>query len=224
MTKDKLVHDIKTVGVAVGTALTMHACGNVDRTLTPEQLQTVEHKTDSAKRVHPEYKMAEALYGLCTTKTEEYHKANVGLVKKYSKEYIENNIQNTKLRKFMLNVLINEAVGFDYIDEDKDVETDSIADNADFDYVPPMRYIRRNERWFNDLMMYLNSHYTDRQLLNSEFFKVVKDKNLRKKFESNTQQIEYLQPSLDFTVEREAAIQSELRNKYTQEVLNTKQR
>jgi hypothetical protein len=224
MKKENIVHDLKTAAVVATGVLALNSCGK-NKTLTPEQLQTVEHKIDSAKHFHREYKMAEDLSDLCSSKIEEYHNANVGLVKKYSKEYIEKNIQKPQLRKFMLTAVINEKVVSDYIDDsDSNIETDSVTNDTDFDCLSPMRYIRNNERWFNDLMMYLTSKYTDRQLLNSEFFKVIKDKKLRKNFEFNTNQIENLQPSLDFTIERKAAIQSELRNKYTKEVLHTKQR
>ena len=220
MTKDKLVHDIKTVGVAVGTALTMHACGNVDRTLTPEQLQTVEHKTDSAKRFHPEYKTASALNELCESKVKEYRDANKTLVKNYTKRYLEANMKDVALLKFMKNIIEDDALMFSYVFAEKYETLEDTENNAS----DTISYVCNNQKWFKDLVFYLTGQYDEQQLLKSDFFKVVNDKTLINKFKYNTQQIECLQPSINFAVERKAVIQSELRNKYTQEVLNSKQR
>ena len=112
---------------------------------------------------------------------------NKSLVKKYSASYIKSAIKEEKLYKFMMTAMKYETMALD---------GDVIVDSEDYiDYGERnsnINYIRRNERWFNDLMMYLSGKYNDRQLLNSEFFKVIKDKNLRHSFEHNTKQIEKL--------------------------------
>jgi hypothetical protein len=49
--------------------------------------------------------------------------------------------------------------------------------------------VRKNNKWFNDLIMYLNDVYTDSQFLTSEFFYLIQDVSVREQFISNAEQI-----------------------------------
>ena len=186
MKKETFINDVKTAGVVVGAALVLNACSG-DRALSEKQMQTVYHKTDSAVNANNHYRVARAMNDIAGKKINEYRAKNKSLVKKYSASYIKSAIKEEKLYKFMMTAMKYETMALD---------GDIIVDSEDYiDYGERnsnINYIRRNERWFNDLMMYLSGKYNDRQLLNSEFFKVIKDKNLRHSFEHNTKQIEKL--------------------------------
>lgn len=186
MKKETIINDIKTAGVVVGATLVLNTCGN-GRPLSEKQMQTVYHKTDSAVNANQHYRTASKVKFVVDNRISEYRAKNKSLVKKYSASYIKSAIKEEKLYKFMMTAMKYETMALD---------GDIIVDSEDYiDYGERnsnINYIRRNERWFNDLMMYLSGKYNDRQLLNSEFFKVIKDKNLRHSFEHNTKQIEKL--------------------------------
>ncbi len=213
MKNNKIVSGIKTAGVVTTAVFTMASCGN--KQLSESQLATVQHKTDSALTVHPEYRMATNLMYLRDEKVKNFHDANKCLLKIYSKEYIKQNIQDIRLRRFMLGVLGQEAVISDLFCEE--VESDSVCYNGGHS-VPTMPYIRKNQRWFYDLMLFLSDKYTDKQLLNSEFFNVINDPRLKRKFESNIARIDSINSSVEFAVERKKIIREQTWNKYAKEV------
>ncbi|MBR3511113.1 MAG: hypothetical protein IKN73_03565 [Alphaproteobacteria bacterium] len=216
MKKENVVSGIKTAAVVATAVLTLNSCGN--RKMSEKQMQIVEQKTDSAQRVHPGYKMASGLYDLCEIKIREYRESNRTLVRKTAQGYIKRYIKDINLRNFMLNSIQDEALMQKAFFEDVDSELDSVESNT----VDTMSYIRKNERWFNDLMMYLTYMYDERQLLNSEFFKVLNNKDLRGIFEYNTRNIEKLKEYSDFTAERKNSIHNEIRNKYVEEAKHLK--
>ena len=120
-----------------------------------------------------------------------YRATNKELVKLYANKYSRKHISDRKLLSFMLNAIKFENVNYacddsDFVSEyNEDVESVDVTDKY-------LTKIRKNNRWFYDLMLYLNDKYTERQLLNSEFFKTVKDKDLLKVFSKNTDIIDIL--------------------------------
>lgn len=121
----------------------------------------------------------------------DYRRSSKNLVKTYADKYLRKNINNRDLLSFMLNAIERENVNLcggdsDFVSEyNEDVESVDTTDRY-------MTQIRQDNRWFYDLMLYLNDKYTERQLLNSEFFKVIKDKDLLKTFSKNANIIDKL--------------------------------
>lgn len=125
----------------------------------------------------------------------DYRRSSKNLVKTYADKYLRKNITNRDLLSFMLGAIERENVNFEYAESDfvseynEDVEVVDTTDGY-------MTKIRQDNRWFYDLMLYLNDKYTERQLLNSEFFKTVKDKYLLKTFSKNADIIDKLSGSI----------------------------
>ena len=209
MKDNKIISSIKTAGVIATAAFTMASCGHK---LSESEKETVKHKTDSAAMVHHEYKLATNLSELCEIKIRNFRRANKDIVKLYAKDYIAGNIKNVDMKKFMLNMINEEA----FITESFSdvIESDTVSN----DVSSIMRNIRKNQRWFNDLMLFLTDEYSERQFLKSEFFKVVNDARLRTIFETNTERMEKIQTSSDFAKERKAVVYQQLWNKYENEV------
>ena len=210
MKKEKIVSGVKSAAVVATAVFTMNSCGN--KQLSESQLQMVQHKTDSALSVHPEYTTANTILELCEMKIAEYRDANKSIVRNYARDYIKKNIKDAALAKFMLGVMNDNAVLF--LSDDDDNENDTISVNT----LTTMRYVRRTQRWFNDMILYLNGRYTEQQLLNSNFFNVVNSAELKRKFEYNTKQIYKVQSCMEFPLNRKNTIQTEVFNKYQKEV------
>ena len=157
MKKENVISDIKTAGVVAAASLTLASCN--PKPLSESQLQIVEHKTDSAANANNEYRIAKTLNVLFDDRIEQYRNANMGLVKKYSMSYIKRDIKDAALRKYMIDAILNKN-SYD-IEMADNVEYDNSADTENVSQT--MQYIRNNQRWFNDLMLYLNGKYTDRQ-------------------------------------------------------------
>lgn len=121
----------------------------------------------------------------------DYRRYSKNLVKTYADKYVRKNIKQRDLVSFMLKAIEHENVNLavdesDFVSEyNEDVESVDTTDRY-------MTQIRQDNRWFYDLMLYLNDKYTERQLLNSEFFKVIKDKDLLKTFSKNADIIDKL--------------------------------
>ena len=214
MKKEKIISDIKTAGIVTMASLTLSSCG--PKELTPSQLEKASYKTDSAVNKNSEYKITKKIIDLCSVKAEEYRDANKNMVKKYSVDYIKRNIKNMELRKFMLASVKNNGFSdFDVID---DYENDSIGGGEYSNSSKTIRYIRRNQRWFNDMMLYLSGQYNDNQLLNSDFFKVVNNPVLKKNFEHNAKRIEQLNANTMFATQPQNRIYGEIFNKQKEEI------
>jgi hypothetical protein len=209
MKNNKIVSDVKKAGVVATAVLTLNACGH--KQSSESQTQTAYHKADSALTVHPEYRIASALIDLCETRINEYRNANKNLVKSYSRDYIKQNLTDAALAKFMLNAINNDSVLFELDDDDYENDTISV------DTLNTMPYIRRTQRWFNDMMLYLKDKYTEQQLLNSDFFKVINSPELQRQFKYNTSKMEQLRSSMEFPLERKKTIKTEVFNKYVKE-------
>lgn len=217
MKKEEIISDVKTAVVVGSAALTMNAC---QRPLSDAQIQNINHKVDSAIVLDANYKMADIFGEYNSKKLETYRKNNKELVKKYAKKQIEKEKFEAKLKNFMLNSIKYETMALDTV-------VDCIAGEEYLDVVERKTYIndiRRNQRWFNDLMLYLAGKYNDRQFLNSEFFKVIKDKNLKSNFEYNTSKIEYLSDSIEKAKESKNRIYSKYLQEYTESEKNSKNR
>ncbi len=215
MKSEKIISGIKTAGVVLTAALTMNSCG--PRQLSEKEQQTVQHKTDSAVYVHPEYRMAVGLVELGETKIKSFRDANKALLKMGAKDFIRTGVKDAKMARFMYRAIEDEKFVFSSnsgIDSD-----DGFAENVDINTLSMMQRIRREQRWYNDLLLYLSDKYTEQQLLKSNFFKVINNKDLKKSFEYNTQQIEYLQSCMEFPLQREKIIRDELWNKYASEAV-----
>ena len=217
MKKETAISDIKTAVVVGGAVLTMNAC---QRPLSDAQIQNINHKTDSAVKVDANYRLADNFGSYSSKKIEGYRKNNKELVKKYATRYIEKERIEAELRKFMLNSIKYETMALDIANsEDSDEEYSDIGERKTY-----VNDIRRNQRWFNDLMLYLSGKYNDRQLLNSEFFRVIKDKNLRDNFERNTKQIEYFNGVIETTSKNKERIYNKYLQEYTESEKKSKHR
>lgn len=217
MKKETVISDIKTAVVVAGAALTMNAC---QRPLSDAQIQNINRKTDSAIKADANYRLADDFGSYSSKKLEMHRNNNKELVKKYARRHIEKERFEAELKKFMLNSIKCETMALDTV-------VDCIAGEEYSDVVERKTYIndiRRNQRWFNDLMLYLAGKYNDRQLLNSEFFKVIKDKKLRSDFERNTQQIENLSSVVETTKESKNRIYNKYLQEYTESEKNSKHR
>ena len=210
MKKEKIVSGVKSAAVVATAVFTMNSCGN--KQLSESQLQMVQHKTDSALSVHPEYAIANTTLELCEAKIAEYRDANKSIVRNYARDYIKKNIKDAALARFMLGAMNDNTLLFTS-DNDGD-ESDTIPVNT----LTTMRYVRRTQRWFNDMILYLNGRYTEQQLLNSNFFNVVNSAELKRKFEYNTKQIDKVQSCMEFPLKRKNTIQTEVFDKYQKEV------
>ena len=211
---ENFVHDIKTAGVIAGLSLTLNACH--ERPLTQQQIDTISCKTDSAVKKHQEYIFAENLKKLSAARIDDIREKNRKIVKRLAKAYIVNTILNPDLRHIMIQSINNETVVFEY--------SELFESEYEFSSNINSGYIYKNERWFYDLMMYLNNNYSDRQLLNGAFFKVIKNEYAKNMFEKNTERIEFFQKSFDSVSRREDSVYNNVWNKYAQEVKKSNQR
>ena len=218
MKKETFINDVKTAGAVVGAALVLNACSG-DRALSEKQMQTVYHKTDSAVNTNNHYRVARAMNDVVGKKINEYRAKNKSLVKRYSLSYIKSAIKEEKLYKFMMTALKYETMA---LDSDVIVDSEDYIDRGERNN--NINYIRRNERWFNDLMLYLSGKYDDKQLLNSEFFKTIKDKNLRQSFEDNIKQIEKMSVIEKDTEDVQKSIYTKYLDEYKSEEIKTRKR
>jgi len=120
----------------------------------------------------------------------QYQRANRDIVKRCAKKYIRAHIMERNLFKFMMgsikyehmDFLMSDNVAYDLSEyEESEYITDVFSAN-----------IRKNQRWFNDLMLYLSGKYTDGQLLNADFFRVINNKRARAMFIENMRNIDTL--------------------------------
>ena len=126
----------------------------------------------------------------------DYRRANKDMLKQAVDKYVRANIHEAKLLKFMLNSVKYENVnmGFENSSDwvsgyNEDGESYSVENEQ-------MIMIRRDHRWFNDLMLYLNDKYSERQLLKTEFFKTMNNCKLIQDFTKNTEIIERLSDNI----------------------------
>jgi len=121
----------------------------------------------------------------------DYRISNKNLAKLYAEKYLRTHVRDARLVSFMLKAMQHENVNMGVDDCDfvsgyhEDSDMGESVDNR-------LKNIRENHRWFFDLMLYLNGTYTDRQLLNSEFVKIIKKRDVLQKFDKNATVIDCL--------------------------------
>ena len=208
MKNSNIVSGIKTASVVLTAAFTMSSCGN--KALSEQEVQLVKHKADSAASVHPEYRIASGMLDLCEAHVERYRRGNKDVVKMHARDYIVNNIKDAAIARLMLDML-KEEVFLTESYSDTTASEDGQNNNK-------LAYIRKEYRWFNDLMLYLTGQYTERQFLNSEFFKVINNPSVKKCFEKNLDHIELIEGDIEFVSGRKTYIYKQLTDKYTKEV------
>ncbi len=185
----KMKDTIKTAGVIATAAFALNSCEQKNGT-EYDDMAAVQYKTDSVANTRPEYKTTSRAIDLYAEKIQNCKDANKKLLRLYASGYLLRNIGDVRLRNFMLDGLDNRVL-IDVSDFDTDEIACEIAD-VDQAIANKMRFIRRNHRWYNDLLMYLSDKYTEKQLLKSDFFNVINAPELKKQFVQNTQQLEKL--------------------------------
>jgi len=205
-----LISGIKTAGVVATAAMTLNSCEQ--KNTTNNDVQEAMYKVDSVANIRPEYKNTINAIALYKAQIQVYKDANKNMLKCYAQDYIKRNIKDVRLRKFlslaMDEQILMEVSGFDM--------NESVYDFIDLDscYVAKMRFFRRNQRWYDDLVVYLVDGYTEKQLLNSDFFKTINNPEMKQTFEYNTKQIERLKSVVDAASKRENRIYDDLWQQY----------
>lgn len=155
------------------------------------------HKQENSNNVHLQIpSLSKSFRDVLSDTYTDYRRANKEMLKQAVDKYVRGNIRDAKLLKFMLNSVKYENVnmGFenstDWVDEYNEDGESYSAENEQ------MTMIRRDYRWFNDLMLYLNDKYSERQLLKTEFFKTMNNRKLMQDFTKNTEIIESLSCSI----------------------------
>ena len=188
MKKDKIVSDIKTVGVVATAALALHSCKK--EPLTFARVQTALYKTDSAANMRPEYTTTTRALDLYEAQIQAYKTDNKNMLKLCCRDYLQYKIKNFELRRFLMSALENQTL-MDFSDFDVDEANDVVSD-MDAYYINKLRFFRRNQRWFNDALLYLCDKCDEMQFLKGDFFKTIKNPELKAKFAYNTQKISEL--------------------------------
>ncbi len=201
-----MVSNLKTAGVVAGLSFTLSACnGNINQSENSNYTE-ISNKTDSILQRDPMYRLSLNVNDCSRRVIDKYRDANKSIVRKCAKKYITKNITDKLLCIFMLRTLQNSSYefGFDGVDwSSKYVES---TDVSNLQYISR---IRRDYRWFNDVMMYLAGQYNDVQFLKTDFFKLINDKNALSAFNKNLQEIQRYQ-------QLEKSSNTELVSKYTQ--------
>lgn len=155
------------------------------------------HKQENPNNVHTQIpSLSKSFRDVLSDTYTDYRRANKEMLKQVVDKYVRVNVRDAKLLKFMLNSVKYENVnmGFenssDWVDEYNEDGESYSAENEQ------MTKIRRDYRWFNDLMLYLNDKYSERQLLKTEFFKTMNNRKLMQDFTKNTEIIESLSCSI----------------------------
>lgn len=155
------------------------------------------HKQENPNNVHTQIpSLSKSFRDVLSDTYTDYRRANKEMLKQAVDKYVRVNVRDAKLLKFMLNSVKYENVnmGFenstDWVGEYNEDGESYSAENEQ------MTMIRRDYRWFNDLMLYLNDKYSERQLLKTEFFKTMNNRKLMQDFTKNTEIIESLSCSI----------------------------
>ena len=209
MKNNKIISEVKKAGLVATAVLTMNSCGN--KQLSESQLQIAQQKADSALKMNSEYIMSLSTIDWLNLKINAYRTSNKNFVRIYVRDYVKYDMHNSVLSKFMLCMIDDKDV-FLYLYNDS-ITNDTVSVNL----LGGISNICRNEKWFNDMMLYFTDKYDERQFLNSEFFKVVNNPELRKKFERNTRHIEELQKYMEFPSQRKDIIHAEVYDRYINE-------
>jgi len=216
MKKENFISKMKTAGVVAAAVVSMNSCEQ--KNTADDVFQAAEYKTDSAANIRPEYKNTANAIMLYQAQIETYKDANKNMLRYYAEDHINRTVKNARIRKFLLAAMEEQLlVEVSGLDADEFLYRSADLDSCD---VTQMRFYRRNQRWYNDLVLYLADKYNERQLLNGDFFKTIENTELKKTFEYNTKQIERLKSISKVALKRENAIYEDLWRQYS----STKQR
>lgn len=177
MKKTKLKNILKTTGLVAGLSWTLSSCNNTkQKTLSDNEKQLIVNRVDSILNNNSQYRLSQKILNFGNEEYDSLRALNREIAINCAKQYIKNNIIDANLRGFMLKILESQNAVYD---DSEDTEYSEIS----------LPSVRKNNRWFNDLIMYLRNNYTDEQFLNSEFFKVINNDVAYKKFAYNTNKV-----------------------------------
>lgn len=223
MKKETIIKDVKTAGVVVAGMITMSACNNIkDVPLDNNEIAIVSHKTDSVVKQNHRYTLSQNVSDFCNKKIQNYRERNKYIAKRGAKQYISQHIKDSTRRSLLTEIVSHENItgGFEIGDDGRYMFIENILAEETVN----TRFIREKYRWVNDLLLYLNNIYTEKQFLNSEFFKVLNNERLEKEFIANTEQIESLKTTIDMARKDGVSIYEKAWNKNVTELKQSKQR
>ena len=216
MKKTKLKNVLKTTGLIAGLSLTLASCGNGrGKQLSDQERQLIVNRVDSILDKDDQYRLSQTMLDFSVNEIDRLRASNRAMAINCAKQYIKNNIQDAKLRAFMLQTLQGNN-SFYYT-------TDSIQDSENTDEIS-LASVRKNNRWFNDLIMYLHNNYTDEQFLNSEFFNAMGNDIAFRKFTDNTKRIGFMETIVEGASKRGTDIYGKTWEKCVSEYKQQKQR
>lgn len=208
----KLKNILKTTGLVAGLSWTLTACnGAKGKQLSDKEKQSIIMRVDSALQDNSEYRLSQTVLNYGLEELDKLSAANKRLAICAAKHYVQKNIKDAKLRNFMLNVLSLKKGVYDRL-EDVNVSDLSLAD------------VRKDNRWFNDLIMFLHNNYTNEQFLKSEFFTVINNDVAYKNFTRNTEKIVMFEALVRNSSDQGASIYGKTWQKYEAEYRKQKQR
>lgn len=213
MSKDNVMSKVKTAGAVTTAIVTLNACEQ--KPVTEDAVQCVIYKTDSAANASPEYQTTTNAINFYEAKLKMYKNANKSMLKYYAKDYITKKIKDIRLCNFLAESLENQMI-IDITDLDMDTP-DEIIDDFGVRDVNKLRLFRRNQRWFNDLVLYLTDRCDEQQFLSGSFFETIKNIRLKKAFEYNTKQMDQLNSVIASASKRRSVIYEDLWDKYLNE-------
>lgn len=213
MSKDNVLSKVKTAGAVATAIVTLNACEQ--KPVTEDAVQRIIHKTDSAANVSPEYQTTTNAINFYEARLKMYRNANKSMLKYYAKDYITKKIKDVRLCNFLAESMENQMM-IDITDLDMDTP-DGIIGDFDVCNINRLRLFRRNQRWFNDLVLYLSDRCDEQQFLSGPFFETIKNTKLKKAFEYNAKQMDQLNSVVASASKRRSVIYEDLWNKYLNE-------
>ncbi len=177
--------------------------------------QDAIYKTDSAANENPAYKNTNSAINLYETRIQEHKNTNKNILKYYAKNYIRQTIKDADLQKILLSGM-DKRVLMEVSCLDMDESAYQITDLTPH-CVTQMRFFRRNQKWYDALIMYLLDRYDETQFLSSSFFDVMKDASLKRSFCYNANAIERLSFASNAAWDRANCIYDNLWAQYSNE-------
>ena len=150
-------------------------------------VQDAIYKTDSAANATPAYKNTTSAIKLYEARIQKHKDTNKNILKYYAKNYIRQTIKDADLQTILLSGMDRQFL-MEVSCLDMDESACQMTD-LNSHRVTQMRFFRRNQDWYNALIMYLLDRYDEAELLNSGFFNVVGNAALKKTFLYNSGQI-----------------------------------
>ena len=184
----KVVNDLKTTSLVMGLSLTLSSCDFNKSGSDDHNYTEISHKTDSVLQKNLEYNLALRTQDSLRKRITQLQEANKTIVRNCAKKYLRRHITDNDLYVFMLKKLQNEYVSLNSDNYDDVYEYGDVDLGTQY-----MSTIRRNHRWFNNVMLYLSGKYDDAQFLKTDFFEKIKDEKSLIAFENNLKEIQRYQ-------------------------------